>query len=118
MVTTASVVVAVAVVVVVGAAVVDVVVGIVVSGAVTIIVVGGCVEFVTGGVGGGGGVVSAALGISSDRQSRASSQLTSSPSACAQPCGEPRIQYTHTVRQNAQLDFSSTLSNISSTGFK
>ena len=95
MVTTASVVVAVAVVVVVGAAVVDVVVGIVVSGAVTIIVVGGCVEFVTGGVGGGGGVVSAALGISSDRQSRASSQLTSSPSACAQPCGEPRI-HTHT----------------------
>ena len=91
MVTTASVVVAVAVVVVVGAAVVDVVVGIVVSGAVTIIVVGGCVEFVTGGV---GGVVSAALGISSDRQSRASSQLTSSPSACAQPCGEPRI-HTH-----------------------
>ena len=94
MVTTASVVVAVAVVVVVGAAVVDVVVGIVVSGAVTIIVVGGCVEFVTGSVGGGGGVVSAALGISSDRQSRASSQLTSSPSACAQPCGEPRI-HTH-----------------------
>ena len=94
MVTTASVVVAVAVVVLVGAAVVDVVVGIVVSGAVTIIVVGGCVEFVTGVVGGGGGVVSAALGISSDRQSRASSQLTSSPSACAQPCGEPRI-HTH-----------------------
>ena len=95
MVTTASVVVAVAVVVVVvGAAVVDVVVGIVVSGAVTIIVVGGCVEFVTGSVGGGGGVVSAALGISSDRQSRASSQLTNSPSACAQPCGEPRI-HTH-----------------------